>query len=53
MRTDKQRRVYTREEYLLLEEKAEYKSEYRQGKIVAMTGASLNQIRIVGNGHAA
>ena len=47
MRTDKQRRVYTREEYLLLEEKAEYKSEYRQGEIVAMTGASLNHNRII------
>ena len=47
MRTDKQRRVYTRAEYLLLEEKAEYKSEYRQGEIVAMTGASLDHHRII------
>ena len=49
----KQHRTYTREEYLLLEEKAEYKSEYRQGKIVAMAGASLNHNRIVSNMHAA
>ncbi len=34
----KQRHFYTREEYLALEEKAEYKSEYRQGEIVAMYG---------------
>ncbi len=45
----KQHNSYTREEYLLLEEKAEYKSEYRQGEIVAMTGASANHNRVAGN----
>lgn len=43
---------YTFEEYLILEEKAEYKSEYRQGRIVAMAGASLAHNRIVSNIHA-
>ncbi len=45
----KQHSSYTREEYLLLEEKAEYKSEYRQGELVAMAGASANHNRITGN----
>lgn len=45
--------IYTLEEYLAIEEKAEYKSEYYQGNIVAMTGASLNHNRIVSNTHAA
>ncbi len=47
----KQRHFYTHEEYLALEEKAEYKSEYRQGEIVAMAGASLNHNRIAGDVH--
>lgn len=33
---------YTREEYLALEEQAEYKSEYYDGKIFAMAGGSRN-----------
>ena len=37
---------YTPEEYLALEEKADYKSEYFQGMIYAMSGASLNHNRI-------
>lgn len=45
----KQSHSYTPAEYLALEEKAEYKSEYFQGKIVAMAGASLNHSRIVRN----
>lgn len=53
MLANKQHRSYTREEYLVLEEKAEYKSEYRQGEIVAMGGASLDHNRIVSNAHAA
>jgi len=40
---------YTPQEYLLREEKAEYKSEYYQGKIVALAGASINHNRIIGN----
>ncbi len=43
------RHFYTFEEYLTLEEKAEYKSEYHQGKILAMAGASANHNRIAGN----
>jgi Uma2 family endonuclease len=42
----------TFEEYLMLEEKAAYKSEYRQGQIVGMSGASLTHNRLVGNLHA-
>jgi Uma2 family endonuclease len=44
---------YTVEEYLAFEETAEYKSEYRQGEIIAMAGASLAHNRIVSNIHAA
>ena len=40
---------YTPQEYLLREEKAEYKSEYYQGKIVALAGASINHNRITRN----
>lgn len=42
-------RFYTHAEYFALEEKADYKSEYRQGRIIAMAGASVNHNRIVGN----
>lgn len=47
-----EQRFYTFEEYLAYEEQAEYKSEYRQGQIVAMAGASLAHNRIVSNIHA-
>lgn len=40
---------YTPEEYLALEEKAEYRSEYENGEIVAMAGGSLNHARITSN----
>jgi Uma2 family endonuclease len=40
---------YTPEEYLTLEEKAEYKSEYDDGEIIVMAGGSLNNARIIGN----
>ena len=39
---------YTPEEYLALEDSADYKSEYFQGMIYAMSGASLNHNRIAG-----
>ena len=42
-------RKYTPEEYLALEEKAEYRSEYENGEIIAMAGGSLNHARIVSN----
>jgi Uma2 family endonuclease len=38
---------YTPEEYLVFEEAAEYKSEYYQGDIFAMSGGSVNHNRIV------
>lgn len=37
------------EEYLELERKAEYKSEYINGYVYAMAGAKLNHVRITGN----
>lgn len=40
---------YTPEEYLALEEKAEFRSEYDNGEIVAMAGGSLNHARIISN----
>jgi Uma2 family endonuclease len=49
----KEQNLPTFEEYLTLEEKAAYKSEYHQGQIVAMAGASLAHNRIVSNLHAA
>ncbi|MCM0592253.1 MAG: Uma2 family endonuclease [Gloeotrichia echinulata DEX184] len=43
---------YTPEEYLELEEKAEYKSEYRDGEIVPMTGGTTTHNKIAGNFYA-
>lgn len=43
---------YTPEEYLALERNAEFKSEYLDGRIVAMTGASIAHVTITGNVHA-
>ena len=37
---------YTPEEYLALEEQAEYKSEYHDGKIIPMTGGTTNHNEI-------
>ena len=42
-------RYFTPEEYLALEETAEYKSEYLDGKIIPMTGGSTNHNKIAGN----
>lgn len=39
-------RAYTPEEYLQLEETAEYKSEYRDGEIIPMTGGTTNHNEI-------
>ncbi|MFB2977629.1 Uma2 family endonuclease [Microseira sp. BLCC-F43] len=38
--------LYTPEEYLALEEAAEYKSEYHDGVIIPMTGGTTNHNRI-------
>jgi Uma2 family endonuclease len=40
---------YTPEEYLELEEKADFKSEYRNGEIIAMTGGTTNHNKIALN----
>jgi Uma2 family endonuclease len=40
---------YTPEEYLALEEKAEFRSEYDNGEIEAMAGGSLNHQQITAN----
>lgn len=44
-----EKRYYTPEEYLELEEKAEFKSEYRDGEIIPMTGGTTNHNKIAGN----
>lgn len=45
-------RYYTPEEYLAIEAKAEFKSEYRDGEIVPMTGGTTNHNKIAGNFYA-
>lgn len=45
-------RYYSPEDYLELESAAETKSEYRDGKIVPMTGGSTNHNRLAGNFYA-
>jgi len=42
----KQPIFYTPEEYLVLEEKEDYKSEYFEGEIFAMAGGSVNHSRL-------
>jgi Uma2 family endonuclease len=44
-----EKRYYTPEEYLELEEKAEYKNEYRDGEIIQITGGTTNHNKIAGN----
>lgn len=46
MQTQTQKRYYTPEEYLQLEETAQFKNEYRDGEIVPMTGATTNHNKI-------
>ena len=41
----------TYEEYCALEEKADFKSEYYQGEIFAMSGGTLNRARIAARTH--
>lgn len=49
MLTARERRRFTPEEYLLLEERAELKSEYCDGEIYQMTGGSLRHNTIALN----
>lgn len=44
-----ERKKYTPEEYLILEDQAEYRSEYENGAIVAMAGGSFNHVQITSN----
>lgn len=52
MQTQTEKRYYTPEEYLQLEEIAESKSEYRDGEILPMTGGTTNHNEIAGNFYA-
>jgi Uma2 family endonuclease len=45
-------KTYTPEDYLALEEAAEFRSEYCNGEIIPMTGGSINHNRIVGTIYA-
>ncbi|MCC3468882.1 MULTISPECIES: Uma2 family endonuclease [unclassified Microcoleus] len=47
-----EKRYCTPEEYLQLEATAEFKSEYRDGEIVPMTGGTTNHNEIAGNFYA-
>lgn len=49
MQTQTQKRYYTPEEYLALEEISEFKNEYRDGEIVPMAGGTTNHNEIAGN----
>jgi Uma2 family endonuclease len=49
MVTQTQQRFYTLEEYRQLEETAEFRSEYRDGEIVPITGGTINHNRIAVN----
>jgi len=43
------KKYFTVQEYLTLEDAAEYRSEYYQGEIFALAGTSLNHNQIAGN----
>src|SRR5260370_23832412 len=43
------RRLFTPDEYLIIERRAEFKSEYLDGEIFAMSGATSVHNRIAGN----
>lgn len=49
MRTNLKTKKYTPEEYLALEDAAEFRSEYENGEILAMAGDSLNHSQITNN----
>ncbi|NJL63781.1 MAG: Uma2 family endonuclease [Methylacidiphilales bacterium] len=47
-----EKKYYTQEEYLALEEKADIKSEYINGEIIPMAGGTANHNRLSGNLYA-
>jgi Uma2 family endonuclease len=47
--TKRKQKRFSEEEYLALEEKAEFRSEFDEGQILAMAGGSLNHARIIVN----
>ena len=49
--TSIERDDYTFEEYLFMEEQAEYKSEFQDGKIIPMEGATKRHAKITSNCH--
>ncbi|MEG3850167.1 Uma2 family endonuclease [Microcoleus sp. herbarium19] len=49
MLVQNKQKIYTLDEYRELEETAEFRSEYRDGEIVQMTGGSINHSRIIRN----
>ncbi|MCC3472108.1 MULTISPECIES: Uma2 family endonuclease [unclassified Microcoleus] len=49
MLAETEKRYYTPEEYLALDEAAEYKSEYLDGEILPMTGGTANHNKIALN----
>ncbi|MGI9035512.1 MAG: Uma2 family endonuclease [Pyrinomonadaceae bacterium] len=49
MKALSKKKKYTPEEYLALEEKSEFRSEFENGAIVAMAGGSLNHAQITSN----
>ncbi|OAD23139.1 protein containing DUF820, partial [Candidatus Thiomargarita nelsonii] len=53
MQVQVQQHYYTPEDYLAIEEDAEYRSEYHDGEILAMAGGTFNHNRIAGNIFAA
>ena len=52
MLTETRHRFYTLDEYRQLEKTGEFRSEYRDGEIVSMTGGTINHNRITGNIYA-
>jgi Uma2 family endonuclease len=52
MLTETRHQFYTPEEYRQLEKTAEFRSEYRDGEILQMTGGTINHNRITGNIYA-
>lgn len=49
MLVETEKRYYSREEYLELEETAEYRNEYFDGEIIPMVGTTTNHNQIAGN----